>query len=263
MVPGWRRAPAGRAKREGKRIYPHPISLPQGRESRGGSQEGKRHTTPLSTLSTARPLPRSRKLLQDRGPSRRVGRLTGKVPHSGETSPGGKHTCPRSEKEREQNGGIRPGAGHAEAARAQVSKGRQQRDDCGGLACSAGSVDGASHDPSPPPETGGVALELREVRDGPLRDSRRLTHLPHPRNREGKSTHGLHDKEACRLPGCVMQKQTVIARGSKLGPALCLVWNQKPRNSHKTSRRTSRSKCNIRRSETARKRRTGLSVNTS
>lgn len=105
MVPSWRRAPAGRAKREGKRIFPHPVSLPQGQESRGGSQEGKRHTTPLSTLSTARPLPRSRKLLQDRGPSRRVGRHTGKVPPSGETSPGGKHTCPRSEKERERSGG--------------------------------------------------------------------------------------------------------------------------------------------------------------
>lgn len=60
---------------------------------------------PLSTLSTARPLPRSRKLLQDRGPSHRVGRHTGKVPPSGETSPGGKHTCPRSEKERERSGG--------------------------------------------------------------------------------------------------------------------------------------------------------------
>lgn len=120
--------------------------------------------------------------------------------------------------------------------------------------------DGASHAPS---ETGGVALELREVRDGPLRDRPRLTRLPHPRNREGKSTHGLHDKEACRLPACVRQKQTVIARGSKLRLALCLVWNQKPRNSHKNSRRTSRSKCNNRRSETARKRRTGLPVNIS
>lgn len=98
---------------------------------------------------------------------------------------------------------------------------KSQGDDRGGLACTAGSADGVSH---APPKTGGTALRLREVLDGPLRHSRELRCLPHPQNRDGKSTHGLHDEQLCRLPACAMQKQTVIARCRKLGLVLCWVY---------------------------------------